>query len=549
MDKAVSIHAVLHRLFIGVALGMLCTSLSIAASVNTGALRAHAEYLASDLLEGRATGSRGYDLAAGYVAAQFRQYGLLPVVGDSYLQSVPLIEATTVLPASSAVLRRDAQVENFEFGNDFLPAANFFNPTLTQNAPMTFVGFGINAPELGYDDFAGLDLQGRIALVLDGAPERFNGAAATWHGWRNTKYAQLAKRGAAGVIEIPLPDGNADSLWERQVDMAWVPDLRLTQDELPLDEFATLKLRFRFRYEAAARLFPSNNGHSLHQALSTAQAGESGGFVLPGQLTLSATTGLRRLDSPNVIGVLRGSDPRLRDEYVLLVAHLDHLGRGAAVSGDAIYNGLQHNAVGVAMLLEAARALTNGAGTGETGPKRSVIFAAVTAGDKGAQGLRYLLSAEPFARRRVVGAVVLDTPLPLARTSDVMVVGAEDSSLGIAASTAAQAQGLRLSHARATDGSLLMTSLEPLVRAGVPVLEVQSGMRASGRADVRALRREYQQNVLFQPSDDLATAPVHWGAAREIAAFNHALLLDIANTERAPVWYRSSLIHRKLAEQ
>ena len=155
-------------------------------ALNAQAIRAHAEFLSSDLLEGRATGSRGYELAAAYVAAQFGQFGLVPI-GDSYLQLVPLIEASVVLPGSVASLRRDGSTINFEFSKDYLPSANFFNANSTLTAPLAFAGYGIDAPEFKYNDFADLDLQGRIAVILSGAPERFSTRARSYYGWRDAK--------------------------------------------------------------------------------------------------------------------------------------------------------------------------------------------------------------------------------------------------------------------------------------------------------------------------------------------------------------------------
>jgi len=534
---------------LGIGLALIPAVLFASPPITANALRAHAEFLASDLLEGRAAGSRGYDLAAAYVSAQFRQYGLATLANgqqEGYRQQVPLIEATTVLPASSVTLRRDNQTETFEFNRDYLPAANFFNANVTLTAPLAFAGFAITAPELNYDDLATVDLQGRVAIVLDGAPDRFSREAAAWYGWRNTKYANLAKRGAVGVIEVPLPDAMNEHNWERAISMSWVSDMRLWIDDQPQEPFPSLRLRYRFRVEAAAKLFPTNNGpaingHSLQQSINNCLAGKASGYALPGSLNMSATTGLRRVDSDNVLGVIHGSDDRLRNEYVLVVSPLDHLGRGAAVNGDAIYNGLQHNAVGVSLLLELARGLSGG-----DAPRRSILFAAVTAGDRGAQGLTHLLSSN--AGRNIVASVVLDTPLPLARTSDVIAIGSADSSLGALLSDAAQSLGLRLTQPRSEDGSLLSASLAPLTQAGIPVLQIQSGVRArDASTEVRSLRHDFKQNILAEPNDDGSVIAVNWTAARELAQLNQALLLKIANAEHAPLWYRSSLIHRKLS--
>lgn len=535
---------------LGIALSVCIFSLraqpvETAPALNAQAIRAHAEFLSADLLEGRATGSRGYELAAAYVAAQFRQAGLTPV-GDSYMQSVPLIEASVVLPGSSASLRRDGSTINFEFSKDYLPSANFFSANSSLTAPLVFAGFGIDAPELDYNDLADLDLQGRIAVILNGAPDRFNAQARSYYGWRDSKYARLVKQGAAGVIEIDAHEQKdaSPNHWERAVAMSWVSEMRrVNSDEQPDEPFPELKLKFRFNADAAALLF--GNGHTLEQTLQAAKLGEPQGFALPGNMTLSATTGLRRIDSNNVVGVVRGSDARLQNEYLLVTAHLDQLGRGASVNGDNIYNGLQRNAIGVAMLLEMAR----GVAAMPVRPKRSIVFAAVTAGERGAQGLQHLLASGPIASRKIVASVVLDTPLPITRTSDVLASGADQSSIGTTLNEAAQGLGLRVTNNDDAAYSLLSDSLAPLARLDIPVISLQGGVRArNGRVNIRNLRRDWWQSHRDQPSDDQHGLPLDAPAARELAALNVATVINLANAAQRPSWSRSSLIHRKLAK-
>lgn len=537
----------------------LCAALSLCVSasaqpldsppaLNAQAIRAHADFLSSDLLEGRATGSRGYELAAAYVAAQFRQYGLTALSdskgdgkGDSYLQAVPLIEATVVLPGSSALLRRDGNTVNFEFSKDYLPSANFFNANSSLTAPLVFAGFGIDAPEFKYNDFADLELQGRIAVILSGAPERFSADARSYYAWRDTKYATLVKQGALGVIEIDADRDNATQ-WDRAVAMSWVSEMRrVNSDDQPDERFPELKLKFRFNVDAATQLF--NNGHSLEQVIQTAKSGQHQGFALPGVMSLSATTGLRRVESNNVLGVVRGSDPRLQNEYVLVTANLDQLGRGAAVNGDSIYNGLQRNAVGVAMLLEMARSIA----AAPVRPKRSILFAAVTAGEKSVQGLQHLLSNGPVAARNIVASVVLDAPLPMARSTEVIATGADQSSAGNLLVVAAQQQNLRIVHADGVQNSMLNEALAPLVRANIPVLSLHGGLRTrNGRNELRTLRAEWLQTHINQPSDDQHNTPLDAGAARELGTLNAATVMQLANYTERPMWYRSSFAHRKL---
>ncbi len=512
-------------------------------AVASQAVAAHAEFLASDLLEGRATGSRGYELAAAYVAAQFRQYGLSPLNGASnYLQPVPLIEATVVLPGSAMSLKRDNTI-TFEFGKDYLPTANFFNANASLAAPLAFVGYGINAPEYQYNDFASVDVQGRVAVLMAGAPERFSETARSFHAARSTKYAELVKQGAQGVIEIvnaQRSDEAVPSDWERAVSASWITEMRaMRSDEQPDEPFPELKLRFRMHSDAAARLF-TGAPHGFEQVMQAAQGGVAQGFALPGTVSLSATTGLRRVESNNVVGIVRGSDPQLRNEYVLVTAQLDHLGRGPGVNGDNIYNGLQHNAVGVAMLLDMAHTLA----TSPVRPRRSIVFAAVTAGDKQEQGLRHLLASELLSKGKVIAAVVMDTPLPLAATADVHAPGARESALGTVLNAVLGEQGLSLSSSEVSADR--EGALQTLFAAGVPAIQIRSGSRALvRRTDMRALKQTWWQQHAMQPSDDVSAAPVDVRGVSQLASVNLALVTRLADVTERPVWYRNGLIDRQ----
>jgi hypothetical protein len=410
--------------------------------VREDGIRGHVEFLASDLLEGRAAASRGHDIAAAYVAAQFRQAGLKPASGgDSFFQSVPLVEATAVLPGSSAEWVVEDKAHSFEYGTHYLPTADFVSASSTLSAPLTFAGFGVDAPELDYNDFANIDVQGRIAVILSGAPAKFTNEQRAYYSWNNVKYATLIARGAVGVVVVDSPDDLKRTPWERTVALSWSPQMRwLDESGKPQDAFQQLKLRFRFNQEAAAQLFAGAQ-RPFDEVLAAAQAGEPQGFELRGLLTLSATTGLRRTESVNVLAVLPGSDPQLKNEYVVVCAHLDHLGRGSAVNGDSIYNGAHDNALGVGILLEMARALR------ESGvqPRRSILFIAVTAEEKGLLGSDYFARHPPMPIDALVAAINIDMPRLFAAAQDFIALGVDHSSLGTIARAAAAAQGYRLS--------------------------------------------------------------------------------------------------------
>jgi Peptidase family M28 len=504
------------------------------ASVQREAIRSHVEFLADDLLEGRAAASRGYDIAAAYVASQFRQAGLEPGGDDdTYYQSVPLLEATPVLPGSSAQLVHEGDTYTFEYGTHYLPSADFTSASSTLSAPLVFAGFGIEAPELEHDDFADIDLKGRIAVIFSGAPARFPANQRAYYSWSMKKWQSLIEHGAVGVVEVDSPVDAQRMPWERRVAMSWTPQMRwLDAQGQPRDAFPELKLRFRFNHEAAERLF-QHAPSSFEQVLTRAEAGEAQGFELPGMLTLSATTGLRRTQSANVVGVLRGSDPQLKDEYIIITAHLDHLGRGSTVNGDSIYNGAHDNAAGVAILLEMAHALHESGAR----PRRSLIFAAVTAEEKGLLGSDYLAQHARDSGRRLVANINIDMPMTFAPTFDFVALGAEHSSLGPLARSAAAAQGYRLSRDPTPEEmSFVHGDQFSFVRQGVPAIIIGGGYQPRSKdLDLKALRFEFLHSHYHQPNDDL-TLPLDYVTTADLARVNLRLALEAANAQSPPRW-------------
>jgi len=511
--------------------------------VRPEAIKAHVEYLADDLLEGRGTGSRGHALAAAYVTAQFKQLGLKPA-GDkgSYLQSVPLIEATLVLPGSAAKLLHDDESTVFEYGADYLPGADYSAPASTLTAPLAFAGFGITAPELGYDDLAQVDVRDRVVVIFGGAPSKFPHNQRAYYSWNGSKYPNLIRNGAIGIVTIDTPDDATRMPWEKRVAASWQPQMRwLDESGIPADEYPELKQRFRFKSEATAKFF-NDAQHSLEQVTAAAVSGESQGFALPGTITLSATTGVRRTESVNVLGLLEGSDPELKHQYIVVTAHLDHLGRGAAVNGDTIYNGAHDNASGIAIILEMARALA----TASTKPKRSVIFAAVTAEEKGLLGSDYFAAHPTVPQRNIIANLNVDMPLVIAPTLDFIAFGAQHSSLGVIARNVVQANGYALSpDSQPEEVRFIRSDQFSFIRRGIPALNLIAGQRARFKdRDPKVLQREFRQQYYHQPSDDLSL-PLDFSLAADLARINAGIILEIADSPTRPYFYREDFFHKK----
>lgn len=327
-----------------------------APSIDVDRLRAHVEFLASDLLEGRVAGSRGHEIAARYVASQLQQLGARPAGDEStWLQRVPLLEAMPVIPAGRARLDRGGTVTELVSTEDFLPRASYAEPNATVTARAVFVGHGVSAPELGYEDFAAIDPKGRIAVVLSGGPPTFPNDQRAYYSSSSYKFRTLAERGAAGVIFVDTPIDEKRTPWERSVLLSWQPSMRwVDRSGVPFEAFPSLKARFAFSRAGALKLF-AGSPVSLEQTFANSEAGKPHSFELPVTVTLASKTTIGRASSVNVVGLIEGSDPALKSEYVVFTAHLDHLGKGAPVNGDAIYNGAFDNATGTAIMLETAR--------------------------------------------------------------------------------------------------------------------------------------------------------------------------------------------------
>ena len=490
-------------------------------------VRGHVEFLASDLLQGRETGSQGHAIAAAYVAAEFRKLGLAPG-GDkaSWYQQVPFRRATTVgVPAVSYVAGRGATalVSGRDFG---------LRPSLTQklrsiDAPLVFAGHGISAPSLGIDSYAGLDVRGKIVVVLDGTPADLPSDIAAH--LESMKDEVAAAKGAAGYIEIgrsrPLP-GRPGGLERRTRPLVgWVdPAGRSGSSSAVAADLALSE-------EWAERLFVGAP-RTLAQVRDEGARASVAGFALPGRLRISATSEWQDFTSPNVIGVIRGSDPALAAEHVVLMGHLDHLGTkpGAKPGEDAIYNGALDNAAGVATMIEAARSF---AASGKR-PRRSMLFIAVTGEEKGLLGAGYFAAHPTVAANRLVGLVNLDMPLLLYDFTDVIAFGAEHSTIAHTVAEAARSMGIAVSPDPMPEQSLFVRSDHyPLVKRGVPAVFLMTGYANGGK---KAWDGFFE--TTYHRTSDEASQGINWRSGARFAELNYRIARALADAPARPLWYR-----------
>jgi Zn-dependent M28 family amino/carboxypeptidase len=499
------------------------------------AIRAHVSFLADDALEGRMTGTRGYDIAARYVASAFGQLGLKPGGTDgSWFQSVPLVESVSLLPAARLTLR-PASGEPIELAvsRDFLPEASLVEAEVAASAPVVFVGFGVSAPDQGHDDLAGVDLTGKVALVFGGAPAKFPPAIRAHYSSRQTKNEALVARGAVGVISLQTPEEQKRTPWARLVQQSWRSRMGwVGADGRVNGAWPELKIRASINPERAA-LFFAGAPRTLDEAYAAAEAGTPQAFELPLVVEQTRRSVIQQRTSDNVIGILEGSDPALAGEFVAISAHLDHVGKGAPIGGDAIYNGAFDNAVGIGIMLESARLLA----AMPQRPRRSVLFVAVTAEEAGLQGSDFFVQNPTVPRGAIVANINMDMPVALAPLADVTAFGAEHSSLGAVAERAAKAEGVGLAPDEKPEEVFFVRSDQySFVRAGIPALYIDQGMNSTDPAqDQKARYEAFLKDKYHQPGDDL-TLPIHWPSLGMLARLNTRIIADVADAQARPTW-------------
>jgi hypothetical protein len=502
------------------------------ARVSGRAVRAHVEFLADDLLEGRATATRGYDLAARYVAAQLALLGLSPAgENGSFFQPVPLLESR--LASGSLALRGPAGEVALTHRQDFVMGADALRTESRVEANVVFAGFGVTAPRQGQDDYAGLDVKGRIVAVLSGAPARFPSEERAYHASRMRKAELAAEHGAAGLLTLLTPAEEKRTPWERVLGFAGAPTTRWTHpDGQPEGALETLKGSALLRVAAAQRLFAASPV-AFDAAIADAEKPSFRGVALGVSAVLGSRSEHTRVTSPNVVGLLQGQDPRLRSTFVVYSAHLDHIGLGSEESGDRINNGAYDNALGSAVVLEVARVL---AGLG-TRPRRSVLFLFVTAEERGLLGSDYFAAHPTVPRAGLVADVNVDMPLVLFPIAEVVAFGAENSTLDGPAKAAAASLGLALAPDPMPEETIFVRSDQySFVRRGVPAVYFAPGMRSADPAqDGPRLFREFIERHYHRPSDDLSL-PMDLDAVAVYARANVALGWKIAQDPVAPRW-------------
>jgi Zn-dependent M28 family amino/carboxypeptidase len=495
---------------------------------------AHVKYLASDELEGRNAGSEGHRKAAAYVAAQFKAVGLAPAGTSGYLQPVRFTSRTIVEAESSLALVRDGKAEPVALGADASYSMRI-DPAPAAEAPLVFVGYGLQIPDLRIDDLAGQDLKGKVAVYLSGSPTGVPDALSAHAQSAGVRWAALKGTGAIGTIALQHPR-RQDVPWERATLARLQPAFTLA--EPGLDDTAGQQVGIAFNPASAERLF-AGSGHTFAEVLALADDRKPlPRFPLAASVRTRVTVATTPVTSDNVAGVLQGTDPTLRDEYIVLSAHLDHLGIGGAVNGDRIYNGAMDNASGVASLIETARGL---AGRPQR-PKRSVLFVAVTAEEKGLLGSRYFANHPTVPAKAIVANVNMDMFLPLFPMKAVMVFGLDESDLGATVRRVATSMGFTVQgDPEPLRNRFIRSDQYSFIRRGVPALALKVGY--TPKSEDEAKHQAWTKERYHAPSDDLQQ-PVDLEAAAGFNELLQRLTLAIGDAPQRPRWNDASFFRR-----
>lgn len=495
-------------------------------------VRADMIALSSDDMQGRAAGTEGHERAAAFVAARFAELGL---IGNGrgfrdHLQPVPFMQSRL----DHATLRLGAGEEIVELSlpDDFTAQGGFGSPEESVTGPVVFAGYGISAPESGHDDYAQLDVRGRLVIVLSGAPPAFGTSERAYYSSLRDKQALARSLGAAGLLVVQTPVDRERSPWPRVVRESRIPDLRWRDaggsacDGFSALPTATLSPR------GAERVFAAI-GIVLDDLFEDYFSARRGAFALGATATLSRRSTQSLQSSPNVIALLPGSDSRLRSEVVLVSAHLDHLGVNAQAAGDAIFNGAYDNAAGVAVMLEVARSLA----ASRQRPRRSILFAAYTAEERGLRGSDYLARHPPVPIEAVVANLNIDMPYLGFPIRDVEGYGAAHSTLEDALLVAARENGLSVSpDPRPELVRLIRSDQYSFVRQGIPGMNLKPGSQSSDPSiDGAAELRGFLEKHYHQPGDD-ASLPFSPEAAEAFAQTAITLARVVANAAERPQW-------------
>jgi len=490
---------------------------------------AHVQFLAGDRLEGRDTGSAGHKEAARYIAQEFERAGLRPKGVDGYSQPVRFRKLSIDEGASSLALEDNGRVVPLKLGDDaYFSLRGNLDPEV--NAPMVFAGYGFSVPEKNYDEFAGLDLKGKVAVYLTGGPRDIPAALLSHNQSAGVRWARLKEAGAIGIGIISNPR-TTDIPWARARLARLLPSMQLA-DFPPDGPRAAIVIN-----PDRVNLFFEGTGHTLEELLDLAAKGEPlPKFHLKARIQAKVKLAASNVSSENVVGFKEGSHAEWKRQFVILSAHLDHIGVGENLSGDKIYNGAMDNASGIATLIEVARQLK--------GKKiaRSVMFLAVTGEEKGLLGSQYFAYTPTVPREAIAADLNFDMFLPLFPFRRLTVYGVDESTLGQTVEQVAKKAGILVQRdPEPLRNSFIRSDQYSFIRRGIPALAFKLGYAPDSEEE--KIFKTWLKERYHSPSDDLMQ-PVDKEAAAQFNNLMASIALAVANDPQRPRWLPTSFFRR-----
>jgi Zn-dependent M28 family amino/carboxypeptidase len=485
-------------------------------------------------MAGRNTGSAEHKRAAEFVASEFRKARLEPAGVGGYIQPVRFKTRRIVEARSSLALVRDGKTEPLTLGDDATFSMRI-DPAPSVDAPLVFAGYGLRIPELNIDELAGLDLKGAVVVHISAVPRSIPGPLQAHFGSAAERWKTYKAAGAIGTITISNPR-TMDIPWARSTLARLQPSMSLA--DAALDDAAGQQVSVTMNPARADKLF-AGSGHTFADLLAQVDADKPlPHFALPARVKATVSVERSEVESQNVAGILRGSDTKLRDEYVVVSAHLDHLGVGEPINGDRIYNGAMDNASGVAAVLDVAAQLHER----NLRPSRSLLFLTVTGEEKGELGSRYFAAHPSVPRASLAANVNIDMFLPLFPLKTLMVLGLDESDLGGDIRAVAKSLGLAVQADPEPQRNRFVRSDQySFIKSGIPALAMKVGYEPN--SPEAEIARKWTAERYHAPSDDLSQ-PIDRSAAAKYVEVVRELAIHIANRADRPKWNDSSFFKR-----
>ena len=503
-------------------------------TISPDAIRADMRFLADDALEGRGTATRGHELAAKYMATRFEGMGLQPAGDNStYFQSVPLRSLHTDAAKSSLTITRNGSQLSLTSNVDYIIAPRPSDPDATVEAPVVFVGFGVTAPDQNYDDYKSVDVKGKIVAFAQGAPN-FPSSIRAHYSSVAVKGKIAVDHGAVGILGISDPIHEAQYPFAKYVRDVSNPRFRwLDKEGHPNDEMTQIRGVAVLSLPATSQLF-EGSGHSTDEILAGIKSGKLPAFPLTVTANIHSVTESKDLHSPNVVAKLQGSDPVLKGEYLVYTAHLDHLGIGEPVKGDAIYNGALDNASGSATILEVAQAFARM----NPRPRRSILFVSVTGEEAGELGSEYFAQYPTVAKHSIVADINVDQVFMLYPLTDVIAFGAEHSSLESVIQRAAKRMGIVESPDPIPAQTVFIRSDQySFVKQGIPAVMPSPGFSSSdGSKKAFDTAMKWMGDTYHSPQDDMNQPNLDFDAAAKFARFTFLCGYYVTQDTPRPTW-------------